>query len=102
MHKIEPYCDLRQKMSDKVNRDVIAELDTASKVTTKYCDMSITMMMQVHSHRKWAVRSQKENCDISRCIRAKLEERFGGTWMAIVGTDFNTLFDESGQNLSAQ
>ena len=59
MHKIEPYCDLRQKISDKVNRDVIAELDTASKVTTKYCDMSITMMMQFTRIAKWAVPKQE-------------------------------------------
>ena len=68
-------------MSDKVNEDVIAELDTASKVTTKCCHMSITTMMQFTRIAKWAVRSKKENCDILSCIRAKLEEMFGGTWM---------------------
>ena len=53
-------------MSDKVNRDVVAELDSASNVTTQYSDMSITMMMQFTRIAKWAVRNKKENGDISR------------------------------------
>ena len=70
-------------------------LTMSGEVTTKYCDMSNTMLMRLIRIAKWALKSEKENRDISKSIRDKLEEMFGGTWMAVVGSDFSTSFSSS-------
>ena len=78
---------------EEVLEDVPTAKTDDDEVGINFCVMLEDMKTEVIAIVQEASRVFAGNTDCSRAVKAQLEKKFGGIWVAFVGEDFGAIFN---------